>query len=148
MSNFTAATTPYTRVFLIEGRAAPDHKPDYKSCMKGGAPDQSFGDVTFIKCPDPNTPGKYVVIGTIKGEQGAATIDLTGRYAMNLLSDLLRLARLRCAVDAHIHMGACKDLSDFNTYDKILTFENATLTNLSTGGDLGDLTDADSAVIF
>ena len=147
MSNFTPTVTGNTRVFLTEGRAAPDHKPDFKACMKGGTPDQSFGDVTDIKCPDPTAYGKYVVIGQVKGEKGRATIDLTGAYALNLLSDLLRLARLRCAVDVQIHTGACQNPSDFNQYDKILALENAFLTNWSTDADLGSLTDADESGI-
>ena len=147
MSNFVPSKTGNTRVFLIEGRAGPDNQPSFQSCLKAGSPDQSFGDVTDIKCPDPNAYGKYVVIGQIQGEQGRATVDLTGRYALDLESTLLRLARERCPVDVQIHMGACKNPSDFNQYDKILVLESAIPTNWSTDGDLGSLTDADESAI-
>ncbi|GAG23491.1 unnamed protein product, partial [marine sediment metagenome] len=37
MSDFIPATTGLSRVFIIEGRARPDHVPEYFSCMRGQA---------------------------------------------------------------------------------------------------------------
>jgi hypothetical protein len=125
-------------VFLIEGRAAPNHEPDYKSCMRAGAPEQTFGDVTSIECPDPTAYGKYIKIGAIQGAVERATMDLMGRYAIELQSDLLRLARNRCPADVQVHLGACKDPSTFDQYDKVLVLEEAFLTSWS-AAELGSL---------
>lgn len=145
--SFEPGKTSLTRVFLIEGRARPDHAPSYESCMMAGAPSQSFGDVEKIECPDPDRYGQFVEIGSIQGAEERATIDLTGRYALDVASTLLRLAKLRCANDIQIHMGACKDPNIFNQFDKALILEDAQLTNWSTGGDLGTLASDGNAVI-
>ena len=46
MSDFIPAQTGLSRVFIIEGRARPDHVPEYQSCMRAQALSKSFGDVT------------------------------------------------------------------------------------------------------
>lgn len=146
MATFDPAKTSHSRVFLIEGRARPDHRPTYESCMRAGAVDQSFGEITSIECPDPSAYGRFVEVGTIQGAMERATTDLMGRYAMDLASTMLALARQRCAFDVQVHMGACRDPSDFNSFDKILVFENAQATNWGTN-ELGTLSsDGDAAV--
>jgi hypothetical protein len=146
MANFTPAKTGNSRVFLIDGRAGPAHKPSFESCLVAGGPDQSFGDIEKIECPDPDRYGQWVEVGTIQGQQSRVTMDLTGRYATDLISTLLDLARKRCAVDVQVHFGACKDPGTFNSFDKAMIFENAYITNWSTG-ELGALgSDGNAAV--
>jgi len=145
-TNFTPARSAFSRVFLIEGRARPDHEPGYKSCLRAGAPDQAFGDVERIECPDPDAYGLFVEIGEVKGAIERATLDLMGRYAADLESDLLRLARARCSADVQIHFGECSDPSSFNTFSKALILENAYLTNWS-ADELGALGSDENAVV-
>lgn len=146
MANFTPAVNSFSRVFLIEGGARPDHAPVYESCMAVGAVSRAYGDITRIECPDPNNYGKFVEIGTIRGSTERATTTLTGRYASDLRSDMLRLAEKGCKVDVHVHFGACKDPSNFTKFDKAVVLADADITNLNLG-ELGTLgSDAQSQV--
>jgi len=145
-TSFTPARSAFSRVFLIEGRARPDHAPSYKSCLRAGSPEQSFGDVEKIECPDPDSYGKFVEIGEIQGAIERATMDLVGRYAADLESDLLRLARARCPADVQIHFGECTDPSVFNSFTKAVIFENARLTSW-TADELGALGSDENAMV-
>jgi photosystem II stability/assembly factor-like uncharacterized protein len=133
-------------VFLIEGRARPDHAPSYQGGFRMTAISQSFGDVTRIENPDPNQYGKFEEIASIRGATERAATSLEGRYAMDLISDLLRLARKNCAVDIQLHIGECTDPTDFNTFEKILVLEEALLTTWNTD-DLGVLESGDETVV-
>lgn len=143
---FVPVKTPNTRVFLIEGRARGDHAPSYESGMRMMGVAQGFGDVERVENPDPYEYGKYVEITNIRGTEERATTSLEGRYAMNLKSTLLRLAKAKCAVDIQLHIGKCTDPSDPNTFEKALVLEQAYLTNYNTD-DLGNLSSADEAVV-
>jgi photosystem II stability/assembly factor-like uncharacterized protein len=134
----TPAQTGQSRVFTIEGRADPETKPNYEACARAGAPDYAFGDVTSIEAPDPTAHNRYIDIGEIQGAEGRPTMDLVGKYALDVISRFLRLAKKRCAIDALIVFGECTDPTDFDSFDKILVMEDAKLTNWS-AGDLGTL---------
>ncbi len=143
---FTPAQTGFSRVFIIEGRARPDHEPEFMACMMAGSPDRSYGDVTPIECPDPDAYGDYIEIGSIQGAKARATMDLIGKYAADVASSLLRLADQRCPVDVHVHEGRCTDPSEFNVFTKAIIFEEARLTNW--GADaLGSLGSGEGAEI-
>ena len=129
MSTFDPAITGHSRVFLIEGQARPDHEPSFESCMRAGAPEQSFGDVTRIECPDPQSYGSFIEMGNIQGAIDRPTMDLVGRYAMDLKSALLEIAKKRCEVDVQVHLGKCTNPADFNTFTKALILEAARLTS-------------------
>ena len=146
MSDFIPATTGLSRVFIIEGRARPDHVPEFNSCMRGQALSKSFGDVTDIECPDPNRPGAYVKIGEIQAGDERATMTLEGRMAIDARSRLLQLAQRKCPLDLQLHFGDCEDLSDRNNYKKILFLEDARLSSFDTE-DLGSLQSADTTPI-
>jgi len=149
MSNevgYNPAKTGFSRVFLIEGRARGDHEPAYKSCLMADSVSQAFGEPERIECPDPDRYGNFIEVGAIEGaiERGSTT--LTGRYASDLASDLLRLAKKRCDVDVQIHLGACTDPRAFNVFTKALILEKARLTNWESES-LGALSsDANAAV--
>jgi hypothetical protein len=48
-TSFNPAQTGNSRVFIIEGRARADHRPDYQSSVKAGSPSQGFGDEEIMK---------------------------------------------------------------------------------------------------
>lgn len=145
-STFTPAQTGFSRVFLIEGRARADHQPTYESCLRAGAPSQTFGDVEKIECPDPNNWGKWIEVGRVKGAVDRATMSLVGRYAADLKSTLLRLARKGCAIDTHINFGLCDQPNIFNKFTKKLILEDVLLTNWE-AEDLGALASGDAAKV-
>ncbi len=132
------AKTGYSRVYLIEGQARPDHAPEYQSCLKAGAAAQGFGDVTKVECPSDSDYGKFEEVAQIRGAVERATMPLTGLYAADVASEVLRLARKGCAVDVQVHFGACTDPRVFNDFTKSVILENTIITNWSTD-DLGAL---------
>lgn len=135
----TPAQTLLTRVWLTEGGARPDHKPDFQSCMRAGPGEQDFGTPEQILCPDPTTYGKTTVTGEIIPVPESPTTELTGRYALDMASAMLRLAKQGCPSDIQVHMGDCENPMDFNDgFKKALIFETARFTSWSTT-DLGSL---------
>ena len=146
MNSFTPGRTAFSRVFIIQGRAGPENKPKYRSCLKAGPMSWAFGDVEPIQCPDPNEWGEFVEVGEIKGAKERATNSLTGRYAADLESELLMLAKLRCPVDVQVNFGACTDPRNNNVFTKKLIWEPASLGTYSTG-DLGALSSDENALV-
>lgn len=142
----TPLTSGKARVFLIEGRARGDHAPEYEYQLRVTGPAQSFGDVTKIQEPDPNQYDSWSEVGEIRGASDRATTTLEGHYARDVLSQMLAMARKRCAFDVQLHFGACQDPRSFNEFDKILVFEKAFATNWS-GGDMGALQSDDNAMV-
>lgn len=137
-SAYVPLQTGLSRVYIIEGRARADHEPDYHSCSMAGSISWSLGDVESIYCPDPARYNQFIEIGTISGARERATLTLTGRYALSILSDYLRLARVGCPMDVQIHMGECEDPFLFNDFAKALILENVLITSYDTD-DLGTL---------
>ena len=146
MANYKVAQAAYSRVFLVDGGPRPDHKPAYKSCLKAGSPDRSFGTVESIYCPDPYRYGGFITVGTMQTGEGRATIDITGRYARDIASDLLAIANRKCRADIQVHFGACTDPSSFTKFEKAVIFEDARFENWS-AGDLGALSQDENSAI-
>src|SRR4030042_320541 len=146
MTHFTPAKTGYSRVFLIDGGARPDHAPEFMSCLRAGGVEQAFGDITRIECPDPENYGGFIEVGNIQGAVERPTITLTGRYASDESSRLFDIARKRCEADIQVHFGACTDPGDFDVFTKSVILEGARLSNWSTE-DLGALAAGDNAEI-
>ena len=147
MASYNIAKTAFSRVFLVEGRASPVNEPAYQSCLRSGGVDQSFGDIEKIECPSDLEYGQFIEIGSIQGAIERATSSLMGRYASDIASALLELARRRCPVDVHVHFGKCTNPKIFNTFTKALVWENVSLTNYSTE-DLGALSSDENAAIM
>ena len=145
-ANFKPAKTSNSRVFMVEGRARGDHAPTYHSFIRMTGLSQGFGDVEKIEVPDPRQYGKFIEVGSIRGATERPTASLEGRYAMDLQSDLFRLAGKNCAVDIQIHLGSCQDPSSFNKFDKAIVMENVIITQYGTD-DLGALSSDDTAAI-
>lgn len=144
--SFNPAKTAYSRVFIIDGRARPDHEPDFQSCMKAGSLDQSFGDIEKIECPDPTRYGGFEEVGQIQGSVDRASSALTGRYAADMASALLEIARRRCAADVQYHFGECTDPRIFNSFTKALILEDAYLPSWSVD-DLGALESGENSPV-
>lgn len=146
MAKFNPLKTGNTRVFIVEGRARPDHKPAYQSAMKAGGVSQGQGDVEKIEIPSDVEAGAFTEVASIKGQADRPTMTLTGIYASDLKSELLRLAKKRCAVDLHINIGTCTDPSDNNKYTKKMIIEDVSLTSFGTD-DLGALSGDENAKV-
>jgi photosystem II stability/assembly factor-like uncharacterized protein len=144
--SFIPTKRSLSRVWLIEGRARGDHTPSYESCLRMAGISQGFGDIEKIECPDPERYGGFVQVGEIQGEEERPTTTLEGRFALDLKSTLLRLARKRCAVDVQLHLGDCTDPRVFTDFRKIIIIEDAYLTNYSTE-DMGSLSSGDDAAV-
>jgi len=126
------AKTGFSRVFLIEGGARPDHAPEYQGCMKAGGISKSWGDLTSIECPSEIQYDSYVEVDTIKGAEERATMDLMGRYLADVASELLRIGNIGCGVDVQVHIGKCTDPTAFNTFTKAVVLEGAFISDWST----------------
>lgn len=140
------AKSANSRVFLIEGGARPDRKPSFEAFMRAGALEWGVGDVEKIEAPDPTSYGDFIEIGQIAGAIERPTMTLSGRYAMDVKSKMLSMARRRCPVDVHIHFGQCTDPSSFQDFTKAVVMETARPSNYSTD-DLGALASDDNAKV-
>jgi len=114
--------------------------------MRAGTAEQSFGDIERIECPDPDGYGLFDEIGFIQGAIERATSSLIGRYASDLASDLLEIAKRRCTADIQVHFGVCTDPRSFNTFTKAVLFENVSLTSWSVD-ELGALSSDENSAI-
>lgn len=146
MSDFTPLKTGLARVFTLEKRAGPANKPAYNSCMKPMGISQSFGDITKIEAPDPERYGQFIEIGQVRGAEERMTTSLMSRYALDLASTLIRMAKKRCSVDVQAHFGQCQDPSDFNSFTQALIYEDVAVTNYGTD-DLGALESGEDAKV-
>lgn len=126
------AKTGFSRVFLIDGGARPDHPPAYQSCMKAGGVSKGWGDLTDIECPSLVQYDQFAKVDEIKGAEERASMDLMGRYLADVASELLRIGNQGCGADVQIHFGKCTDPTNFNTFTKAIVLEGAYLSNWST----------------
>jgi len=128
----------FTRVWLIEGRARPDHMPEFMSHMKIGGLNKGYGSTNSIYIPDPNRYGKFIEAGKYRDGEERPTTSLVGRYAAFVKSRLLELGNKGCAFDVQIHIGECEDASIYNTFQKSIIFEDVDLNSFATE-DIGAL---------
>lgn len=142
----TPILTSQSRVFLIEGRASPTHKPSYESCMRMTGISQGFGDIEKVECPDPYRYGAFIEVAQIRGANERVTTTIEGRFMLDIKSALLTLANKGCASDIQLHVGKCQDASVFETFSKAIILEDAYLTNYGTD-DLGALQSGDNAAV-
>jgi hypothetical protein len=66
--------------------------------------------------------------------------------ALDIRSEMMKLAAKRCAVDVQVHFGECEDLSNWNSFKKVLFLEDARISTYNTE-DMGSLQSADEAVV-
>ena len=135
---FVPAQSGLSRVFLIEGRARADRTAEFLAPLRMMSLEQGFGDVENIYSPHPRKYDAFEVVGQIRGEEERPTTQLQGRYALDVASRLLELAKIGCAVDVQLHMGQCSDPSEFNEFTKAIILEDALIPNWATD-ELGAL---------
>lgn len=122
----------HSRVFTIEDRASPTHSPIYQTLARMAGLTWGQGAITPVRIPDPKQYGRYLTIDKIKGQPGLPGSSLEFRTSRDL-SDMLKLIRKGCPVDIQLHIGACKDPSDFDAgWEKIGVFEDCDFTNYTT----------------
>lgn len=143
---FNPMKTALSRVWMIEGGARADHTPDFQNCLKAMAVSAPKGDIERIECPDPDVFGQFNEVGVIQGAEERETSSLVGRYSLDSLSDLLRIANKRCSFDYHVNIGDCQDPQNFNDFQKKLIREDSYITTYSTD-DLGALSSDENAVV-
>jgi hypothetical protein len=125
------AKTDLSRVFIQEGGARADVDPIFLACGKAGALAQALGDVSPIFCPDPARFGEFVEKGFIQAQADRATMQVLDRYPLDVLSDLLRIAKKRCENTVHVNFGTCTDPTDINSFKKTLILEGSIPTNFA-----------------
>jgi photosystem II stability/assembly factor-like uncharacterized protein len=133
--------TPYSRIFTIDGGAGPSNAPQYQGLSRAQTVSWPQGDRTPVRVPSRRRYGSFDTIDQIRGAQGLPTLGVQFRFTRDL-SDLLALVRKQCNFDVQVHIGACKDPTDFNGgWEKILVLEGGAATSYDTE-ELGAL-DAD-----
>lgn len=98
----------YSRVFLIEDKAGPNHAPVYEGWWRAGALSWGQGDITLIYEPSSSQYDKFNTIAKVIGEPSSPTLVINARYNMDL-SAVLRMVRKGCDNDLQIHFGHCRD---------------------------------------
>lgn len=144
--SFISAVTGESRVFLIAGRARPDHEPEYIYFGKLGSVTKPFGDVTPIRLPSKTERNKFPINRQVRGTEDNVTSQIMTRYARNVKSRILQLAKQGCPVDMIVPFGECSDPSQLDVFSKAIFFEDVTLTNYSTD-DFGALDSDEQAKI-
>lgn len=128
----------FSRVFLMEDRAGPNHAPIYEGLWRAQAVSWGQGDITLVYEPSSTQYNVFNAVDSIKGEPSNPTLAIQARYTLDL-SAMLRMARRGCENDLQVHMGKCRDPRDFNGgWDKVLVLEAARLTDYGTD-ELGAL---------
>lgn len=143
----TLARNDLARMFLFESgvlNAVPVWR--YYPCAGVDGLSQDFGEVTRIECPDPYRYGQFIEVDSVPGEIGRLTTTLTTRLSRNERSVFRQLATKGCAFDLHLHFGLCARPTDFNSFDKVMIFENVSVTSYGTD-PLVALTSGDRAEI-
>jgi len=143
---YTPAKNAFSRVFLIKRQARGDRAPVFQACLIAGAIEQAFGDLERIECPDPDQYGGFIEVGSIRGAEEKPTTSLSGRYASDIASDLLQIAKTKQAADVQVHFGEAQNPGDFNSFSKAIVLEGAFITNVSTD-EVGTLESGGQAAV-
>lgn len=128
----------FTRTWLLEGRARPDHVPEFLDFMRLGAMEQSLGSVNPIFNPSKSKYGQFDQVGSFRDEKERPTTSMVGHYARTLKSRMLELTLADCPFDLQLHIGVCEDPSIFDDFEKIVIFEGVQIESYSTD-DVGAL---------
>lgn len=145
MSN-APLTNALSRVWILDGRARPDHAPEFANFMKAGGVDESFGSVNRIEEPSKREYGKFEEVGEFRDASERPTSSLVGHYALSVKSRILQLAQQGCKIDVQLHLGQCEDASKFNDFQKVFIFEGVIIEDYSTD-DLGALESGEQAKV-
>lgn len=141
--------TPFSRVFTLEGGAGPHVPPVYQGLARISGVSQNLGDVTAVRVPSADHYDDFDIVDTILGQKGLPTSTLEAR-AQVTISELRRMAIKRCIVDIHVHMGVCRNPSDFDQGwldGHVKIFEQSRFTAYNIDG-LGALDGDQNAVVM
>lgn len=105
--------TGFSRVFTIDGGAAPQVSPVYQGLARAGALTWKLGDTKPQRIPSRLAYDQFDIEATIKGQRDLPQLPLQLRK-VTTRSSILDLARKGCKVDIQIHVGACKQPTDFD----------------------------------
>lgn len=148
VNTYAPAKTGFSRIFLVKGGVKPSVKPTYEAFMAMGGIESSYGDIKDIDVPNPNRRGDFITIGQTRDASDRPTTTISGRYASEIKSTMLQLAKAGSSVDVFVvlHSGACSSPADFDTYTKIIWLEGAYISkhSLDTLGTLAS--DGNSSV--
>lgn len=121
-----------SRLFTIEDRAGPSHAPVYQALGRVLGVTYPFGDQSPIRVPDPTRYGSFITVDKILGQPALPSTSIEVRMSRDI-SSLFKLGKKGCPFDLQIHIGACKDPSDFNAgWEKIGIMEDANFTSYGT----------------
>lgn len=147
--NATLNKTSFSRVFLIENGAGPAQVPEYEGLARMMGLDWPQGDVTPVRVPSPDAYDRFEIVDVIRGAQGLPSTTLEFRQ-LATISEILRKVRRECPMDIQLHVGTCKNPSDFNggwEDGRVVVLEVAYPTGYSTG-DLGALDSDQRATVL
>lgn len=135
------AKASQSRVFIIEDTAGPGRSAEYMALARASAVTWPQGDATPVRVPSQSQYGAFDVVDRIRGQQGLPQMTLEFRKTREM-SAILNLIRGGCPIDIQLHIGACKNPTDFNEgWDLIMVLEDALPTSYDVS-DIGAL-DAD-----
>lgn len=122
----------HSRVFTIEDSAGPTHPPQYQTLGRAGALTWDQGNMTPIRVADPSKYGDFVTVDTIRGQKGLPSTTIDFRMQRQV-SSILNLIKKRCPFDVQLHVGACKDPTDFDAgWETVKVYESAQATSYKT----------------
>ena len=122
-----------SRVWMLRGRARPDHQPSYKSHVAAGALDRPSGDITPIWQPGFSNYKKFLKVGSFRGSEDNPSMPIVANFPASMKSEILEMVNEGCPFDIQLHMGDCEDPTSYNAgYQKILILEEALYSNYST----------------
>lgn len=121
--------TAQARVFIAEYGSGCGKEYDYHNCMKVEGLSKEYGDIEPVYCQDKNSPGKFKQVAAVRGEESLWTSTLSGYRKLSSQSTLARMARAGCKFDLQVHYGSCSNLSDFDTFDTAIIFEDVLITD-------------------
>ena len=148
MSNkYNLARNDLTRAFIFSnGVNRFGDSPLFAPRMGMDGLSKDIGEPSNIEVPSATKYGAFDVALALPGEESRMTSTLQGYMSMSEASLFNQLAKQRCNFDLHLHFGMCTNPSDFNTYDKVLIFQDVLVTSYNTEA-LVALTSGDRAQI-
>ncbi len=130
VSNPEIQQSDMSRVWLTQFGAAPNRVPAYEGLARVDSMTVPGGDLTPIYVPDPDRYQRFIIAGTVKGEQGLPTASLMFRLEIDKRSAYETYFRNRCAHDLQLHFGLCQNPQDFNGgFESAIILEDAVPTN-------------------
>lgn len=121
-----------SRVWMIQNQAGPNNEPSYEGLARADTPEDPRGDVTPIYIPDPDSYGRFVAIGVVRGNRGLPTLTITWFFTQDARSVWDKFVRTDCPHDLQIHFGLCTNPQDFDKgWKKALAMLGAHATSWS-----------------